>query len=243
VELLEGQADNPWFPDILQAEMETAYKNNPDEALHVWGGQPRTQGDNAVMSRVAVRAAMNRTAEETEPDEIGVDVARFGNDLTEMYRRHGAKIIAHREYRKQDTQFIAEAAWDLAERNYKVAIKVDEGGLGAGVVDRLRALHAQVVPVNFGGLPVDKKKYTTAADEMYFELPIDEIDIPEDSDLMQELSGRLYGYDKIGRRKIETKDDYKKRFGKSPDKADALVLCFYHPNRGGGVGFAPVYGV
>jgi hypothetical protein len=243
VELLEGKADNPWFPDILQAEMETAYKNNPDEALHVWGGQPRTQGDNAVMSRVAIRAAMNRTAEETEPWEAGIDVARFGNDATEMYLRHGAKTVDHREYRKQDTQFIADVAWDFVGRNYKVAIKVDEGGLGAGVVDRLRALGAQVVPVNFGGLPVDKKKYTTAADEMYFELPIDEIDIPDDPDLMKELGGRLYGYDKIGRRKIETKDDFKKRFGKSPDKADALVLCFYRPNRGGGVGFAPVHGV
>jgi hypothetical protein len=195
------------------------------------------------MSRVAIRAAMNRTVKETDPDEIGVDVARFGGDNTEMYRRHGAKVIGHREYRKQDTQFIAEAAWDFAGRDYKVAIKVDEGGLGAGVVDRLRALGAQVVPVNFGGLPVDKKKYTTAADEMYFELPIDEIQIPDDPQLMKELSGRLYGYDKIGRRKIESKDDYKKRFGKSPDKADGLVLCFYRPHRGGGVTIARTKGL
>jgi phage terminase large subunit len=243
IDIQPGKTDNPYWTDNLQLEMEADYRNNPDEAEHTWGGQPRTQGDNAVMSRVAVRAAMNRTAKETEPREAGVDVARFGNDLTEMYLRHGAKVVKHQEYRKQDTQFIAEAAWDFIGRDYKVAIKVDEGGLGAGVVDRLRALGAQVVPVNFGGLPVDKKKYTTAADEMYFELPVDEIDIPDDPDLMKELSGRLYGYDKIGRRKIETKDDYKKRFGKSPDKADALVLCFYRPNRGGGVGAAPVHGI
>jgi phage terminase large subunit len=243
IELQQGKIDNPWFPDVLQQEMEIDYRINPDNALYVWGGQPRNQGDNAVMSRVAIRAAMDRTAEETDPDEVGIDVARFGNDLTEMYRRHGAKTTDHREYRKQDTQFIAEAAWDFASRDRKVAIKVDEGGLGAGVVDRLRALGAQVVPVNFGGQPVDKKKYTTAADEMYFELPIDEMQIPNDPDLMKELSGRLYGYDKIGRRKIESKDEYKKRFGKSPDKADALVLCYYRPHRGGGVSWAPVQGI
>jgi phage terminase large subunit len=234
VELLEGKADNPWFPDILQVELETAYKNNPDEALHVWGGQPRKQGDNAVMSRVAIRAAMSRVVEETEPWEAGIDVARFGDDATEMYLRRGAKVVAHREYRKQDTQFIGDAAWDFVGRDHTVAIKVDEGGLGAGVVDRLRALGAQVAPVNFGGAPVDKKKYTTAADEMYFELPVDKMELPDDPDLMRELSGRLYGYDKIGRRKIEAKDEYKKRFGKSPDKADALALCFYRPRRGGG---------
>jgi hypothetical protein len=246
VELLEGKADNPWFPDILQAELETAYKINPDNALHVWGGQPRKQGDNAVMSRVAIRAAMNRTAEETEPDEIGADISRFGNDRTEIYRRRGAKIIKHKEIMQRDTVYVANAIWDMADRDWKVVIKCDVGGLGAGVVDKLRELGANVVEINFGGSPRDQKRFTSIADEMYFTFAekLDEVGIPDDPDLMQELSGRLYGYDKLGRRKIETKDDYKKRFGKSPDKADAVVMCFYTDyKRGSNVGFAPIHGL
>ena len=227
VELLEGKADNPWFPDILQAEMETAYKNNPDEALHVWGGQPRKQGDNAVMSRAAIRAAMNRTAEETEPDEIGIDVARFGDDKTEMYRRRGFKTIAHKEYVKKDTQFIADAAWDFVGRSSQVVVKVDDTGVGGGVTDALKRLGAKVIPVNFGGSPKNKDKYDTTADEMWFEFPIDEVSIPEDPQLMAELSGRLYEYDKRGRRKVESKKLFKERFGRSPDKADALLLAYY----------------
>jgi phage terminase large subunit len=227
VDLEPGKIDNPFWTENLQLEMEADYRNNPDEAEHTWGGAPRKQGDNAVMSRVAVRAAMNRTAEETEPDEVGVDVARFGNDKTEMYRRRGFKTVAHKEFIKKDTQFIADAAWDFSGRSSQVPIKVDDTGLGGGVTDRLKRLGAKVIPVNFGGAPHDKEKYDTVADEMWFEFPVDEASIPDDPDLMTELSGRLFDYDKRGRRKVEPKDQFKKRFGRSPDKADALLLAYY----------------
>jgi phage terminase large subunit len=230
IELQPGKADNPWFPAILQAEMETAYRINPDDAIHTWGGAPRKQGDNAVMSRVAIRAAMNRTAEETEPDEIGVDVARFGDDKTVMYRRRGFKTVAHKKYIKKDIPFIADAAWDFAGRSSQIPIKVDDTGLGGGVTDILKRLGAMVIPVNFGGTPHNKNKYDTAADEMWFEFPVDEVSIPDDPDLMMELSGRLYDYDKRGRRKVEAKKLFKERFGRSPDKADALLLAYYAGN-------------
>jgi phage terminase large subunit len=115
-------------------------------------------------------------------------------------------------------------------------IKVDDSGVGGGVTDNLRRLGANVIPVNFGGTPRDTKKYTTVADEMWFEFPVNDIQIPDDPQLMEELSGRKYGYDKIGRRKVEPKDDFRKRYGRSPDKADALLLAFYKDyKRGSGV--------
>jgi phage terminase large subunit len=242
IELEQGETDNPWFPDILKGEMEALYRNNPDEALHVWGGQPRAQGDNAVLSRVSIRGAMSREAAET--DEIGVDVARFGNDKTEMYRRKGAKVTAHETYSKKDTIFTANAAWELAGRDGKVVIKVDDTGVGGGVTDNLRRLGANVVPVNFGGAPKDTRKYTTVADEMWFGFPVDETGMPDDPQLMEELSGRKYGYDKIGRRKVEPKEEFRKRYGRSPDKADALLLCYYAGyHKGGSVTIVPMEGL
>jgi hypothetical protein len=139
----------------------------------------------------------------------------------------GFKTTAHKEFAKKDTQFIAEAAWDFAGRDNRIPIKVDDTGVGGGVTDRLKRLGANVIPVNFGGSPKDKDKYDTVADEMWFEFPIDEASIPDDPDLMTELSGRLYDYDKRGRRKVEPKKLFKERFGKSPDKADALLLTYY----------------
>ena len=74
---------------------------------------------------------------------------------------------------------------------------------------------------------MDKDRYTSTADELWFGFPIDEADIPDDPQLMTELSSRQYSYDSRGRRKIESKDDYKKRNGSSPDKADGLLLTFF----------------
>ena len=48
---------------------------------------------------------------------------------------------------------------------------------------------------------------------------------------MNELRQRWYDYDKRGRRKVEPKDIFKKRYGRSPDKADALLLCFYEAHQ------------
>jgi len=231
IALEQGKIDNPWFPDVLQDELEAAYRNSPDDAMHIWGGQPRAQGDNSVLSRVAIREAMDRKdVKETEPDEMGVDVARFGSDNTEMYRRRGAKVVAHKSFAKKDTVFVANAAWEMAGQNRNVVIKVDDTGVGGGVTDNLRNMGANVVPVNFGGSPSDKSKYTTVADEMWFGFPIGEISIPDDPKLMEELAGRRYDYDKIGKRKVEPKSEFRKRYGRSPDKADALLLAFYHPN-------------
>jgi phage terminase large subunit len=227
IELEPGLTDNPYFPEILQTEMETDYRNNPDEAEHVWGGNPRKQGDNVVMSRVNIKQAAKRAVEETEPDEVGVDVGRFGNDKTQMYRRRGFKTIAHKELAKKDTQYVAKEVWAFVDEDPNIPIKVDDTGVGGGVTDRLVELGANVIPINFGGAPKDTGKYNTIIDEMWFEFPIDEVNIPNDTQLHQELGGRHYDYDRRGRRQIEPKKIFKKRFGRSPDKADALLLCYY----------------
>jgi hypothetical protein len=61
---------------------------------------------------------------------------------------------------------------------------------------------------------------------------------------MTELSGRLYEYDKRGRRKVESKKAFKERFKKSPDKADALLLAYYTGyNHGGGITVARTTGL
>jgi phage terminase large subunit len=222
-----GATDNPWWVSELQREMEEDYKRDPDQAEHIWGGLPRKQGQFAIMSRTAIRGAMDRNIAAEGAIEIGVDVARFGDDLTIMYKRHGLKVIDCRIRAGQDTVKTAGDAWDLAGRNPSVLIKVDDDGVGGGVTDILRRFKANVVPVGFGRESHDKNSYASIGDEMWFTFPIDEADIPNDPLLMQELAGRQYGYDNRGRRKVEAKKDFKKRINRSPDRADALLLTFY----------------
>lgn len=40
--------DNPWFPTVLQLEMEEMQKRDPERYEHVWLGKPRTQSDAQV---------------------------------------------------------------------------------------------------------------------------------------------------------------------------------------------------
>jgi hypothetical protein len=112
----------------------------------------------------------------------------------------------------------------------KVQYKIDDTGVGGGVTDALRELGcAHVYGVNNNDNAVDSKHYANAITEMFFELPIDTMSIIHDDDLMDELAGRRYDYDKQGRKRIESKDEIKKRLRRSPDKADAFLLAFYEP--------------
>lgn len=228
LEMEPGPIDNPWWYDSeLQTDWDWWKERDLDEWEHIYLGQPRKQGINSALKRTSIRGAMNREIDPVGAIEIGVDVARFGSDKTVIYKRHGLKIIDKKSWVGQDTMRTAKEAWAMADYKPYVLIKVDDTGVGGGVTDRLRELGAKVIPICFNGLPNQIDKYTSIADEMWFEFPIDECDIPCDNELMKQLSGRRYDFDNKGRRKIESKSDFKKRLGYSPDDADALLLCFY----------------
>jgi hypothetical protein len=102
-----------------------------------------------------------------------------------------------------------------------------------GVTDILLDHGYTVAPVNFAQAAVDSDHYANAASEMWFNFAtkIDEVQIPGDVDLIEELTGRREGRrDSKGRRTVEKKDEFIKRVGRSPDKADALLLAFYEPS-------------
>lgn len=227
IDLLPGPVDNPWWNSGLQKEMDEDFKFDPDEAEHIWNGLPRKQGQNSVLSRQSIRGAMDRAIDPIGAIEIGADIARFGDDSSVFYSRRGNKITGKRSMRKASTPEVARALWDFANRDPSVVIRVDSTGVGGGVTDILREFGANVIPVNFGNVAMDQNKYNNVSSELWFSLLIDEIDIPNDPELMRQLSGRQYYYDTKGRQCVESKDEYKKRLGKSPDDADALLLTFY----------------
>ena len=68
---------------------------------------------------------------------------------------------------------------------------------------------------------------------MYFECKekLLYLDIPNDVILKQDLTGRLFGYDVKNRKKIEKKEEFRKRYHRSPDDGDGCVLCTYDPGK------------
>lgn len=235
IELEEGKKDNPWFPQILQDQMEHMYKTRPDMAEHVWGGKPLKQGADAVLSRVLIRSAMDRNIKPEGSISIGCDPADMGDDSTQIYKKHGLKIIGHKELAFSTGKDVANAIGQMIDFDTSIDIRIDSTGIGTSARDFCNENKLKTIPIHFAESAKDKNKYANAVTEMWFKfgelLEAGEIDIPDDNDLMQELGGRKYKYDSKGRYILEKKADFKKRIGRSPDKADAMVLTFYQGGR------------
>lgn len=88
-----------------------------------------------------------------------------------------------------------------------------------------------MIPVNFGGKANDPDKYPNIISEAWFYMQgiMKDISLVQDNELLMELTTREWVMDSKGRRGVESKDSYKKRGYRSPDKADATILCFYTP--------------
>ncbi len=187
-----------------------------------------------------VEAARARLPESSlmDPCVLGVDVARFGSDETVLCPRRGrdAKSMPWESYRGKDTMFVAARVMELHAQYGFDAIFVDGGGVGSGVIDRLRMFHLPVIEVQFGGAPdrgiqtsEGKVVYANKRAEMWGNLrdALKYIAIPDDADLATQLVSVEYSYIlREGRDAVilEKKLDMKKRGLESPDKADALCL-------------------
>lgn len=223
--------DNPFFPQQLMDELEADFAENPDEAEHIWNGKYRKQADNAVMSRVAVHEAMEREVDTDGDNQIAVDVARYGSDSSIISMRKGLKMTGLKEFKNMSLVELCGHIEIMAGNNRNMTIKVDETGVGGGVVDILQSRgYKNVIGINFGGKPQDADKFADLPSEMWCTFPISEVSLMNDSGLFHELTDRRFSYDRKARRQVESKDSYKARNGgKSPDKADSVLMLFYEP--------------
>ncbi|MEM6898452.1 MAG: terminase [Pseudomonadota bacterium] len=179
------------------------------------------------------------TVDWSAPVVLGVDVARFGDDKTVIYPRIGrdARSFPPKTYRKMDTMDtvhrVLEMVGEFKALNHEVdAIIVDGVGVGGGVVDRLRELGYTVHEINGGGKARSADTHVNMNAEMWSAMKAkiqDGLLLPDDRDLVADLTGREYGFTDKHQLKLEKKDDMKKRGLASPDIADALALTFAVP--------------
>lgn len=209
-------------------------------------GEAPTQDDDTIIPVNLLRENVKEYKKGSTPNknaviEIGNDVARFGDDKTTIYAKDGEKILEAIVGSKQDTMWTANTLFRLClkYKNHKKKVKIDETGVGSGVVDRLKELrpaNTTIIGVNNGSDAQNKKEYADKITEMYFQyldkLKNGEAYVMDDEELIVELSTRKYEFDSKGRLKVVSKDKYKKEFGKSPDKADGWLLLWYSIEKG-----------
>lgn len=194
--------------------------------------------DGETVEEAATREAVSHL---TQALVMGVDCARGGDDQTTIYFRRGldARTVPPIKMRVRDLMVVAGKVAEQAIEQRAAAVFIDEGGIGAGVVDRVRQMlpGRMVVGVNFGGradrytmgdgLPLTANK----AAEMWASMRawLKTGAIPDDPELKAELTAREYGFDLHNAIRLEKKEDMKKRGLSSPDNADGLALTFAYP--------------
>lgn len=195
-----------------------------------------TGEDSYIDSSVVVRARKCKGVEPYGPKLLMVDPARFGDDRCAILRRQGRVAWGLQTYTKKDTMEIVGIVYSIYIEEYPDRIFVDVGGLGAGVVDRLKELipGSVVIGVNSGSAPLESAKYKNKRAEMWGlcrQWLLDEpCSIPDSDELHSDLCGIKYKVDSNSRLVMESKEDMKRRGIRSSDTADALCLSFALPD-------------
>lgn len=193
------------------------------------------------IARSLVDEAMKREAEAANTSGrtacVGVDVARFGDDVSVIRTRVGrdGRSIAAKRFQGLDTMQLAARVSEhiqyLTGLGLRVVVFVDGGGVGGGVVDRLRQIGVDVIEVQFGGASRDPRKYLNRRAEIWGAMR-DWLAVgclPKDETLATDLTSVEYQFNVRDQIQLERKEDMKKRGLASPDDGDALALTFAEP--------------
>lgn len=198
--------------------------------------------------------------------ELGADVARFGDDRSSIHARWGSLSLSHGARQglrtTEMTGWVIETATELAQlvnerrKNERagrpiviaqeIPLKIDDDGVGGGVVDQLFEQGFNVIPVGAGSVPQDPARYLNKRSELWFttvrraieggvafcELGSDGIaysrlDTDAVSRLKLQAMAPKWKLGPKGHRVVEKKADTKAKLGFSPDDMDAMNLAYY----------------
>ena len=210
-------------------------EDNPIFQARVLGEFPE-QSEDTLISLSAIEGAAKVSGGALEQDDVpqptvvAVDVARFGSDRSVILVRRGGQVRPVKTFRGMDTMKLTGHVVDAIKEADPDDVVVDEVGIGAGVVDRLKELGYKVDGINVGRAAHDPSRFANLRAEGYWNLrqmiTSGEVFLPSDKELMGELAALKYSFNSTGQLLVESKDDMRKRGVRSPDKADALMLAF-----------------
>ena len=214
------QIIDEYGPDSTQAHVE------------VYGQFPNASDDQFIGASV-VDEAMRRAPHKdpSAPVVIGVDPARFGSDSTVIAVRQGRDITTIKRFKGDDTMTVVGHVIEAIETYKPALVVIDEGGLGAGIVDRLKEQRYKIKGVNFGNKSKNPLMWGNKRAEMWGEMRewLKTASVPNDRFLKNDLTGPMMKPDSKGTIYLESKKDMKARGLASPDAADAIAVTFAFP--------------
>ena len=210
--------------------------------VRVKGEFPSTDSSSFISMDLAASAVMREIEpQDHQPLYLGVDVARYGGDMSVAWPRRGrdAASIPPRAFSNLSLTQLAFRVFAFAQEIGADAIFVDGTAVGGGVVDALVDLGAPVYDIQFGsradGLH-DGVAYANKRAEIWglTKAALPSLRLPRaipgyDTPIIDELCGPEYIINAAGAIQLESKESMKRRGVPSPDAADALALTFSLP--------------
>lgn len=202
-------------------------------------------GSDTIWSESAWRKCKSNplTVAPNWPCTIGIDVARFGDDMTVFVVRRWKKVVHVEEHNGWDTNQIAGRAKSLCHQHHgstqderRVRCYIDDtGAWGGGVIDK--AGDYTFIGVNASVQFAHDNEYYNLRTKLFFDTAImadqgliDCSGIEESvaEELRTQLMAQKYDYRAgTGQKWAVEKKEVKKALGRSPDLADAFNLCYY----------------
>lgn len=240
-------------PEWIESRKRDWGEDSPRFLSKVLAQFPKTSIDS-LFSGSDIETARNNIIVPDDNDfrVMGVDVARYGGDRTVVALNTAGHIEIVAAYNSMDTMEVSAQVHKLALQHKVDQVRVDGIGVGAGVVDRLTMLSRgagnkyTVVEMTAGSAAPDRSLHRNARaywyDTLKYQMRNGRIDLPDNANLtvdeygehvtkfdhakalLSELTTIRYAYPN-GTMQIESKEDIRRRGGKSPDFVDAVVMA------------------
>lgn len=222
-------------PDKIEEQKELWGEDSPRYLSKVLAQFPMVSEDSLFTpAEIATGLACKIEPSEDAFRVLAVDPARYGGDKAAVVLCEDGKLTVVATYQTMDLM-------ELSARVHKHAIdldvdqvRVDSVGLGGGVQDRLVQLNIgagrpyAVIEMVASSSPPDRTLHRNARaywyDSLKYKVRSGNIDIPDDKELLNEMSSTRYGYPN-GIMQIEGKEEMRKRGVKSPNILDAAVMA------------------
>lgn len=255
---IDGRDSSRVPQDFVQTIVNMYGEDSDVFRVRVAGEFPLAESDVFITLPLIEKSIATEYRQTGKPGQIhiGCDVARYGDDKTVITYRTDEKVEIYKKRNGQNTMKTADDIMELGinlAMRYKldpaedepIYVKVDDSGVGGGVVDRLKQVKEnnperfwwmEICPTIFGK-KIKHKYYDDSTtlmmaivrnllmshDEEGNEKPV-ELILPDDDDLTAQLSCRKYGMTENGKIRVESKKKMKERGLPSPDEADSVLL-------------------
>lgn len=167
---------------------------------------------------------------------LGADVARFGDDTTELAVFNGNVLVCIESYAKKDINQVAQIILrKIREEGIKPEnIGVDTVGLGAGVYDIIKSSGFRINEICSGMSPIEIRgenyRFRNLRSQMHWhfreQLREGKIKIGiNDKEFEEEALSVKYEISSEKMITIESKEEIKKRIGRSTNKLDAVIYA------------------